>query len=556
MNKVSDGLAWRALAFGVLAACAAIYTFDDGSDAFQHFLHSVTYVSELNIRNFVLSVWDKPLPILIYGISGVLGGINGARLASVLLVVMSAGMVHSLARRCIRGAADAPYESMVLFLMVMPVFLQSFITMTELIAGFVLVSALYLYYVMGRPWLACLVAGVLPLARVEAGLFLAVMLGFFLFLQWRCPEDRDNRRLLGMVVFASLPCLIWFSACWIYSGDFFYVAHNGYTFARPFDAELFAVHNGITALPSVLTPPALLLVLFGVFSIEWRTVVSGREDGGFLFICVLIMFVFLVFTATVIAYPRNELHWELLIPVVNGRAYNVVAPVLAIFAYLGLARLSSAMEAGAEAAQAGRGEQQEARFLLVVFLLGLCVVYLCKKQFYINGSAFSRAVPAYLWLYVSFFAFLLSGFLSQRVRRFLWPASVLFVVLSFLVINPRFYGPTRFSDPNFKLQTELTNYVSAYYGGESTLLLQNLSGSVEYFIGKKEIQAGWQWPTRFVEQANGFQGKVLVLIRTDGEARTPSAVYDSTVTEFAQSLREVRRSTVSAPEGWVLYEAK
>jgi len=445
---------------------------------------------------------------------------------------------------------------MLLFLLIMPVFLQSFVTMTELIAGFFLASALYLYYAKDKPLLACLAAGLMPLARVEAGLFLVVILVFFSIEQWRFSEKKGVFRFLGMAILASLPCLIWFSACWVYSGDFFYVAHNGYTFARPFDAELYAVHNGITALPSVLTPPALLLVLYGVFSIEWRSVISGREDGGFLLLCVLLMLAFLFFTATVIAYPRNELHWELLIPVVNGRAYNVVAPVLAVFSYLGVAKLSFSMREEAEAVSEGRVDAKGARFLLTIFLLGLCVVYLCKKQFYINGSAFSRSVPTYLWLYAAFFIFLCCGFWSLRVRRFLWPVSIFFVVLSFLAVNPNFYGPTRFNDQNFKLQTELTDYVSAHYGGEPTLLLQNFSPSIEYFIGKPQIHASWQWPTSFVEAANGYNGKVLVLIRTDGEARTPSSAYDPTVIGFVKSLKELRRSSASVPQGWLLYEVK
>lgn len=543
---------WRLLAWLVLSCVALVYTVDDGTDAFQHFLQSVTYLTTLNFRAIALSVWDKPLPILVYGVSGLVGGIYGARLASVSLCVATAFMMVSLVRGRVEGARDAPGSSAVLFLLVMPVFLQSFLTMTELIAGFLLAWSLYLYYVKERPLAACLVAGFLPMARVESGLFLATLLIFFVVLQTLERQPHWVRRVVCMVVLASLPCLLWFSACWAYSEDFFYIAHNGYAFSRPFDAEQYAVHNGITALPSVLTPPALFLTLLGVFSVSRRGLFSRRRDGAFLLLCLLIILVFLAFTVSVIAYPRGELHWELLIPVINGRAYNVVAPVLAVFACLGVVRLR---QLGADVGQVWIKGLVE-RYLLAIWFVGLALVYLCKKQFSINNSPFSQSVGAYLWLYLATLIFAMSAVHFESVRRHVWRGVTGLIVLSFLAIVPRFYEPTRFSDQNFKLQTELTDFVSLHYGGGRTLLLQNFSPSIEYFVGKPLVQAKWQWPTHFVEESRKFDGKVLVMIRTEGEARAPLPVYNAALLKFVKTLREVRRSVAVSPQGWVLYEAK
>lgn len=535
----------------VLSCVAMVYTLDDGTDAFQHFLQSVTYVSTFNFRVIALSVWDKPLPIMVYGLSGVAGGIYGARLASVCLCVVTAFMTLSLVRRRVEGASDAPESAAVLFLLIVPVFLQSFLTMTELIAGFLLACSLYLYFVKLRPFAACLVAGLLPMARIESGLFLAALLGVFVVLQGLERQSLWMRRVVGMAVLAGLPCLLWFTACWAYSGDFFYIAHNGYAFSRPFDAEKYAVHNGITALPSVLMPPALFLILLGAFSVSREWLLSWRRDGGFLLLCLLIALVFLAFTVSVIAYPHGEWQWEWLIPVINGRAYNVVAPVMAVFACLGVVRLRQL----GDAADSTRDSGISGRYLVAVWLVGLALVYLCKKQFSINNSVFSHSVGLYIGLYLVTLIFALAVVRFESVRRQVWRGVAGLVGLSFIVLIPRFYEPTRFSDQNFKLQSELTDYVSAHYGDERTLLLQNFSSSIEYFIGKPLLQANWQWPTRFVEEARKFDGKVLIMIRTEGESRAPLSVYDAALLEFVKTLREVRKSVSVSPQGWVLYEA-
>ena len=44
------------------------------------------------------------------------------------------------------------------------------------------------------------------------------------------------------------------------------------------------------------------------------------------------------------------------------------------------------------------------------------------------------------------------------------------------------------------------------------------------------------------------------MIRTEGEARTPLSVYDDSVLDFVNTLREVRKSISVTPYGWVLYE--
>jgi hypothetical protein len=537
--------------FLILCITAFVYTIDDGSDAFQHYLQSLTYLSTFNFKAITLSVWDKPMPIFLYGVSGLVGGIYGARLLSIFLCLTTAFMTLSLVRRRIEGAQDIPGSAVILFILILPVFLQSFLTMTELIAGFFLAWSLYLYFVKSRPLLASLVAGFLPLARIESSLFLIPILSVFIILEVHERYPHWLHRVAGMTILSGIPCLLWFSACLLYSGDFFYIAYNGYTFFRPFEFEKYAVHNAITALPSILLPPMLFLALVGIFQVSrnWFST-SWNRESALLLLCLLIAITFFVFTLMFIAYPPGEPNWERLIPVINGRAYNIVAPVITIFICLGVVKLR---QLGLDV-EGYMKPGDAVRYLIAVWLIGLALIYVCMKQFSINDSAFSRQTGLYLSIYFATLILSLGVIRFKQLRLQIWHATGLLIVLSFIAILPRFYEPTRFNDPNLILQSELTDFVSERFGNEPTLLLQNFAPSIEYFIGKPLVRANWQWPNRFIEEAVRFNGTVLVMIRTEGQEQTPLPVYDENLLEFLKKFHEVRRSNIVSPYGWILYQ--
>src|SRR5436190_839783 len=72
--------------FVLLGAVAAVGGFRVSDDSFQHFVKSVEVVRRHDFARLVTDIWNKPVPMVLYGVSG-LAGIVSARLVSVVLTV-------------------------------------------------------------------------------------------------------------------------------------------------------------------------------------------------------------------------------------------------------------------------------------------------------------------------------------------------------------------------------------------------------------------------------------------------------------------------------------
>src|SRR5262245_58632804 len=76
-NPVPAAL-WSAALFALLGLISGPRLDDD---SYQHFAHSVEQVSRLDFTLWLTDLWNKPLPGLVYGVSGLLG-LAAARLVA------------------------------------------------------------------------------------------------------------------------------------------------------------------------------------------------------------------------------------------------------------------------------------------------------------------------------------------------------------------------------------------------------------------------------------------------------------------------------------------
>jgi len=393
--------------FLIFAALSYIYTPELRTDAFSHFLHSVDAVSHLKIQNIVTNVWDKPIPLIIYGVSG-LAGLFFARLASVILVLLTAYFILNLARRFIRNMEGSPALTIVFFLLLIPVFGQTFLTMTELPAAFVLSFGLFLFYLKRAYLPAFLAIGFLPLARVECSLmmaFLFISFSYEVFLNKRFANNKKNlleefKPIFWYLVVGSSPFVLWNAGGAYFTKDVFWLLHSSYAYLRPYDLFYIIKHNAVTALPMVFTAPALSLFLIGVFSPKEKK--EGAPNSLFFVSIYGILIIYLIFLSSVIPFAKGEVGWEKLIAAWNDRNFNVIAPVISLFVYMGVSYIYEMFYNKRDRSINRIGRPFTIGKTVSLFIFSALLILICPTEFPFSSSTTLYLMLLFLFAVVCF----------------------------------------------------------------------------------------------------------------------------------------------------------
>jgi hypothetical protein len=551
-----DGILVFLAFFSLFALLSYFYTPDLRTDAIQHFLHAINAVSQFNIRDIVVNIWTKPIPLVLYGIPG-LAGLFFARLASVVLVLLTACFTLDLARRFIRNMEESPALTVVFFLMLVPVFLQTFMTMTELPAAFVLSFGLYLFYSRKAYLAAFLVTGFLPLARVECSLIMAFLLCVFsleIFLNNRSANSKnlfkEIKPIFVYLIIGSAPFILWNAAGAYFTQDIFWLSHASYANVRPFDLLSIVKHNALTASPMIFTAPALFLFLIGVSSPQ-----KNDQDGSspyFFFAIYGVLILHMIFLSAIIPYPKGEVGWDKLnLAWGNERNFNVIAPVLALFVYMGASYIYELFYAGKNRSINGTEKKLAGGKILCLFFFSILLIYVCKEEFFFNNSRKLYVILLCLFSVFFFIPFLMR---SRTLRKKTFLAMVSgFIICSFLITKPLFWNPTKYNDPDIVLQGELTDWIHSNYTAIDVLVIQDLSGIMTYSIGRKNVHAPWVWAGKFSAEVSAAPSKTLIVIQTLGVSRDPLPRYPPELIETLKGCRMLKKSSAIWP-GWMLYE--
>jgi hypothetical protein len=542
--------------FSLFALLSYVYTPELRGDPIHHFRDAVDAVSQFNIREIAVNLWDKPIPLLLYGIPG-LAGLFFARLASVVLVLLTAYFTLNLARRFIRNMEESPALTIVFFLMLISVFLQTFVTNTELTAAFVLSFGLYLFYSRKAYPAAFLVTGFLPLARVESSLIMALLFGIFsleIFLNNRSANGENLFKriqpIFGYLVIGSAPFILWNAAGAYFTRDILWLSHGSYANVRPFDPLYIVKHNALTASPMVFTAPALFLFLIGVSSPQKND--QDSSSPYFFFAIYGVLILHMIFLSTIIPYPKGEVGWEkLILAWGNERNFNVIAPVLALFVYMGASYIYEVFYAGKNRSINGTERKLAGVKILFLFFFSILLIYVCKDEFVFNNSRRLYVLLLCLFSVVFLIPFLMRSGTLQK-KTFLAMVSG-FIICSFLITKPRFWNPTKYNDPDIALQGELTDWIHSNYTASDVLVIQDLSGQMTYAIGRKNVHAPWVWAGKYPAEVSAAPSKTLIVLQTLGESRDPLSKYPPELIETLKGYRMLKESSAISP-GWVLYE--
>jgi hypothetical protein len=189
------------LVFAALSVAAAVTSVGFlEADSLTHYFSARFAFVELH--RFV-SIWDRPLFILLYSAPAALGGVLGARLMSLALAIACALLTLAIARR---QKCRWPELALVCLLAQPLLFLHSFSEMTELPFAVIVGVAMLAY--QKRWWgLMTLAVAFSPLSRPE-GFGLLLLAGAALVLH----------RRIAWIVLLPLPLILWSSAGWMLSG--------------------------------------------------------------------------------------------------------------------------------------------------------------------------------------------------------------------------------------------------------------------------------------------------------------------------------------------------
>jgi hypothetical protein len=507
-----------------LAALACIHSPRLNDDSFAHFTESVAVVRAGDWTRALTDSWNKPATVVVYGFAGLVG-LSAARLASLLLCVLAAILTAETARRWRWVSGSMAWVCGVVALLFQPALLsQAILTMTEQLAAFLLALGLWLQ--SGRRFRsAALVWGCVPLARMEAGLVMGMLL---VASAWRFPDASDRVRspwrvTVWLWALGLLPCLAWYVAGVWLTGRLQWPMAS-YCYPRSFSAIDLVCVNGFTGLAGALSSPQLLLLFCGLGACFLQAR-GDAVDAWRLRLVLGALMAHLLFLSVFVVYGAGTGFGGLAIGAVNNRAYNTIAPLTALLILRGMSVL------------VGRGADERTRPLLV------------------SAGTAALAVSAYAvfqWRLPAFFGWpsialqwtvqttLLAAacwilWRSSRERSgtaaAVWLPAVAVCLVAGPLVTPFFWYPLRFSDQRVCAQGAFRDWLAkAGAADPPAVIVQDLAASFDAGYGRGRIPVEWCYPALMQQTLADAPGGSILLVETDPELnwreRYPAGLRD------------------------------
>jgi hypothetical protein len=554
----------------LLAGCAITGHLRYDDDSLQHFNMSVGYIRRADFLGLFSDMWNKPIPGLLYGTTG-LFGLYAARLAGVFMVVCTAYMTHRVACYLMPGVVISPWVSVAAFFFQMPVLSQATLTMTELPAAFFIGLGLLTYYCLSRPYLGAFWLGCSILNRLELAASVGPALAGLAFLSYRSapaanlspPWLSPLGRAVAVMMAGALPPVVWVAGISIFEGSLDWLRSGNYASVRDLDIQGLLRTNVMTHIASALSPLAVLLVATGAAMPPGR--VESRRRQQWLPIYLLTA-VHLAVLNTLAVYPpdwSSDLKGHA-IAAINDRNFITIAPAFAILICAGVYGFAAPSDT----------KQLQRRWLIA--MVGATTL----AVFFLAAHALPFSVPRKLtWMQVALLGIsvcelcVLTRLYGLRRLQGTSIAKILAwsLVISCLVLNPLFWYPTRWNDRR-TVALEALGAAIAERQAEPPLVIQDISSALGDHVALGATPMHWSWRTTWLEQLQQAKSGTLVVLKSvDGE--TPARYYPADVVEELSDasrykfIGSFRPSASSAwdrwfaafqgrnpPIGWLLYE--
>lgn len=515
--------------FLVLLGLAAVGgpRFDD--DSYGHYARSTRQVLGFDLLTWVTDVWNKPLPGLAYGL-GSLNGLWGARAVACVFTVCAAYFTRRLVESWWPKSWQVSAAALLLFFSQTALLKDAFVTMTEVPAAMFLAWSLYALFVEARPRKAALLAGFVPLCRVEMVPVVAVTALFCGFEEWRGKHDpRPWLRTLVTIAVCGGPFLIWIGVGIAATGDMRWFSRASYAYLR-INWELGPLlrYNVLTGLVNVLSPPLLVL---GVYcGVVWWSRAVRAVPRVVLHLLLLLAVHYLLLNVLVV-YPKD---WFGVPPghgvaAINGRNYTSSAPVL-----VALLAIGAAFEHGSPLLRVlpASVPSRVFRATAAVFatLLSAGLIFLSKRGadrgLHLGLAAVGLGLLLWQILGRSPSAAAASKF-PRQLKVFACAGAV-----AALVIRPFFWYPVPSTDQRALATVELARHIAerrpARVIQDSASFLEVAAAQVGIDVSRTETQ--WTWPGDYPSRLSASPPGTWVVLELNpkGELlpRYPQAILD------------------------------
>lgn len=562
------------LGFGILALLAIFSNHQLPTDSFQHYHTSVDIVKERNWNIFFFDLFRRPIATLVYGAIGQLGMIP-ARLLSVLFVILTAILVFKIVQVLFpEKEMSHPLTWFAFFVCQISVFQDAYVTMTEIFAAFFLSLGLLLYFQNRLVW-AYLSLGLLPLARLETALIMALC---FVFLSLeQLFRQNWTKKILGQVVFwnalGSLPFILFWAMGIGVTEDPFWLWQKVYPYPRSSEIIGLLTVNAFTGLPGVLTAPLLFLFFGGMLHILFFKPPPSCRSWS-LVLLYTIVFVHSFFLSSIVPHPRGSHLGDLAVTAIKPSNYNVLAPIFAIFIFAGAGALLQMLKPPKRDKhwiKWGIG----ALFLTECALVGFFFLQQTFETSLVKGLFKLILHHILLWGLIIWIGHTIVVGSKKNGLPLNLTMLVGFVIFSLLVSVPLFWHPLRFYDQAHLTQQEFCQWYHQNDTSSVPRIVQDLNSRLDRFCGIEGVDTTWTWAGNLFDQSvqNAPAGS-LILVDTN-QHHQPAPRYSPqlmTLLSRASEFRMRQKSTplpvaswqtwlnrISArnqPKGWLVYEKR
>ncbi|MBF0276695.1 MAG: hypothetical protein HQM13_02830 [SAR324 cluster bacterium] len=554
---------------------AAFYSEELSEDSYQHFQTSVEVWNNRDWKMLLTDTWNKPLPAILYGITGQ-WGIVPARWAGVVLTLLTGLLTFKLAILILSEEIKKhPWTFVGIFICQLAVLPQAFLTMTELFAAFLLACGLFLFLTK-RYFAAFFVLGFLPLARLETSLILAWVF-IFISLEQLQNQGWSKTKWIEVIQWntvGSIPFLTWWGVGIHYTDSWRWFLDSSYSpYLRPFQISNLLKINFVTGLPGVLSAPGLFLFFLGIFHFP---VVCRADSSNSRWIQKGLYGILLIhglFLSSFVVYPKGSRFGDLAIGAINPRNYNVISPIIALFIFAGSIYLIKLMNQAFHTnwfrkwgISLGLTEIALITFFFFQQALGTSL----KKGLFKLGIHYSILIIFCCWLAWYYFRPMRN---PEKPARFNHSSIAFFLIFSFLFSVPLFWHPLRFYDQRALVQKELCSWLETHQKTPARRIIQDINSRLNLFCRLPSLNARWTWPHTFQENLKSSPAGSWIILETDDDYRPRSHYPDDLIRSLTNSSSfalikkskaipfnarwEIwlnRISARNAPTRWIVYE--